>query len=209
METAKSILLMWSGGIASTCALLRLLSDPQYSDYDIVVHHLHIHDIRAKAAAEASACKSVIEYVSGKKKYRKFFLSESSYEYTFLQPPRYSNTIADADIINFVAANICSGNPAIQHIVLGNYKAIDDDGRLKRSKEIFESSLVSQKHYSDITLDYPLSGYTIRDLFNEIPRPLRRYTWSCLLPVKTGKGTYRQCGECFKCKLRKASNIVQ
>jgi 7-cyano-7-deazaguanine synthase in queuosine biosynthesis len=212
-ETIPAILLMWSGGISSTALLIDLLTDSKYKDHDIIVHHVHLVDSRNKALAEALSCKSVIEYVQNKKKYRKFFFAESTLDTKFMIPPRYSRNVLELDAVAFMAANIAAGNPGIDKVVFGTTKTDIDENEsyrplLEKASKIFETSVQLLDHAPDLSLEYPYAELTMKQAYTLLPPPLRRKVVSCATPAYPSKSTFKACGKCYKCKYRKIVSVA-
>jgi len=199
---------MWSGGISSTAALEFLLTKKEYKQFDIVVHHLHLRNIFKKEIAEAVACKRILEYIQNKKKYRQFFFSESNHEYHFLKPDRYTKTVYDLDIVNFMAAQICAANTNIKHVIIGtnNTDETVTEGyaeKLARSQKILMESLSLESENMDLTVEYPFKDYTLPQVFNVLPAQLKSIVFSCMAPTYKDTYTAIPCGKCQKCTIRK------
>ena len=209
---AKSILLMWSGGISSTAILFQLLTESEYKDYDIIVHHCHIIDICNKAVAEAKACKQIVDYVSNKRKYRKFFLSESKHDYSFISPPRYSRNINDLDMVSFMASQIVAGNRDIQYVVMGgsltDAEYIENHAdMLARSQKIMYEALVIERDGMDVVFDYPYQNIALTKILASLPRNIKKKPWSCMFPSYKEDGTPVKCGKCVKCLMQSEHGI--
>lgn len=207
-EDVKCILLMWSGGVSSTAILLSLLSEPKFKRSDIVVHHMHLTDYRQRAAAESTACKRILDYIEHKKKYRKFFFSESIYDYSFMQPPGYTRGINDSDICAFVAANICGGKSSVRYLMFGGTEADKDQNEnytvvLERSQSIVKSVLSRLANIGELIVDYPRLEVEIPDVFLELPRDVKKMVFSCQFPAYSDEGVASACNECEKCAQRK------
>lgn len=204
-----SILLMWSGGVGSTCALLHLLTDPTYKDFDIIVHHLHIRNRNDKAIAEASACRSVLEYIQNKKKYRQFFFSESNHDYLFMTEGRYQRLPHDLDLVSFHAANMCAGNKGIRYVILGSTKTdfedVSDYKQLfDRAQGILASTLALDEDAMELDVETPLSDFTTKQAYSDLVAPVQKRVFSCINPTYTDKYVAVPCGTCEKCKIRKS-----
>jgi 7-cyano-7-deazaguanine synthase in queuosine biosynthesis len=204
---------MWSGGISSTALLVDLLTESKYKDHDIIVHHVHFLDSRNKALAESIACKSVIDYIQGKKKYRKFFFAESTVDTKFMIPPRYSRNVLELDAVAFMAANIAAGNPGIDRVVFGTTKTdIDENDSyrrlLEKASKIFESSVQLSDHSPSLSLEFPYADLTMKQAYTLLPTPIRRKVVSCITPKYPAKDAFKSCGKCYKCKYRKISSVT-
>lgn len=207
-EQTNCILLMWSGGVSSTAMLLGLLSKRKYKQYDILAHHVHLHDVRGVARPEAAACREVLNYVENKKKYRKFFFSESSHEFMFMRPPRYSRGIMELDVVSFVAANICAGNSTVNRVMIGGTLTDTEQNdnyhlMLARSKRIFDSVLQYSPNVAELSVEYIYMEEEAPDIFEELPREVKKLVFSCTKPSYEEGGTpVMACEECDKCAQR-------
>ena len=52
MEQKSTILAMYSGGLDSLGMVYRLLTDPEYQDYNLHIHHVHNKNIENRHRAE-------------------------------------------------------------------------------------------------------------------------------------------------------------
>lgn len=206
-EDTREVLLLWSGGISSTVLLLELLSDRKYKRFDILVHHCRLRDMTIKDRAEALACKKIIDYIENKKKYRKFFFSESSHETLFMQPPRYSRGIALPDMVSFVAANMCVGRNAIEKVMFGGTQAElkQNSGYpeiAERAGAVFSSVMKGSPNTEKLGVEYPLIDEEIGDMIDELPRAVKKMVFSCQHPSYDDDGEPVACGKCDKCLQR-------
>lgn len=203
-----SILLLWSGGVGSTCALLHLLTDPTYKDFDVIVHHLHIRNRNHKAIAEAHACRGVLEYIQGKKKYRQFFFSESNHEFNFMTEDRYPTLVSDLDLVSFTAANMCLSNTGIRYVIYGVTKTDFETERFKeqfdKAQGILASTLALHEDEVELDVETPLAGHTVEQVYNDLVRPVQSKVFSCNHPTYTDKYVAVPCGTCDKCNIRKS-----
>jgi len=201
-----SILLMWSGGISSTALLLKYLTNSEYADYDIIVHHLHIRDYRNKAMAEAEACKSIIKYIQDKKKYRHFFFSESNHDYNFIAPPRYMTGMDDFTLIGHVVATMSRCNSDIEKVIIGTTKTDVDRSttymqRLERCQKVINAVMGATDY--ELSVEFPHADDSLGVVYDSIVRPLRPAPMSCEVPQHDEKtDTYLHCGSCAKCNSR-------
>lgn len=207
MAKSRKILLMWSGGVTSTGILFKLLSDPQYSIYDIVVHHCHIRTGDNVAVAEATACSKIIDYVSDKKKYRKFYFSESNHEMSFMKSERYVKPLNYLDTIALVAAQMCASAGDVKMVMFGGSKTdvdfnINYLSVVKRSQRIFLEGMSLDHDTVDMSVEYPYFEATMRDVIDSLPRGFSKIVSSCLAPVEKDE-QINACGECEKCLKRK------
>ena len=55
MEKKQTILAMYSGGLDSLGMIYKLLTDPEYQDYKLHIHHVHQRNVEYRDKAEAIA----------------------------------------------------------------------------------------------------------------------------------------------------------
>lgn len=194
----RKILSMFSGGVDSVGALYRLLTDDEYKDFDIYVHHMHLFNRENRAMAERQAVIKLLEEFRGKE-YRPFGFSESVHRYEFMR----RSMIWDMDMSAFMAGNICAVDSSIRHVAMGRTKTdVDTSGanfaaRMERAQKVFKSVLSLNK--SDADYIFPVVDMTKTEVWEMLPEPLRRAAWYCRTPVYDGKKAY-PCGRCITCK---------
>lgn len=112
------ILLMFSGGLDSTGALVKLLTE---TEEPLHIHHIIIRNAENRWRAEDQAVKSIIEYC--KSNYRDFKFTSNIFGFS-----HFSSFICwDNDVVRFIAAQICKDNSEITRVALGKCKEDDDD----------------------------------------------------------------------------------
>lgn len=186
-----TILVMFSGGLDSTGVLYYLLTEKEYNQYNIHVHHMILNNKENRAVAEDMAVSNIVNYFKNNG-FREFDYSESYHEY-----PMFNNGfIWDSDLTSFIAGTICHKNPAIRHVALG--KTASDTspslaGRIKRADRIFE--LFSSK----ATKIHPVGGLTKEEIYKKLPKELLDITWSCRTPHYVNN-VPQKCGACMTCR---------
>ena len=135
-EIKPTILAMYSGGLDSLGMVYRLLTDPEYKDYDIHVHHVHNKNIELRHKAEAIA----VDLATKELKRLGFAFAYSESEIG--TQPYGKNFLFDSDTMNFFAGYVASVNPDIKLIAMG-MQANDGnhalEERRKRANKILEA----------------------------------------------------------------------
>ncbi len=198
----ESILCMFSGGLDSTAVLYKLLTDEQYADYNIHVHHMHLRNVEHRAIAEAVAIKKILDYFN-EYNFKTFDFTESVIETFFLQPPKFKRFIFDSDMMAFFAANICLCDQSIKKIAIGHTQTdilLADNLVLRRERmqKILDASFFP----NEITAEWfsPLVELTKQETSDILPKELRDLTWSCRWPIYDENNTPLTCGKCLTCK---------
>ena len=192
MEQRPTILAMYSGGLDSLGMVYKLLTEEEYKDYDVHIHHVHNKNVEQRHRAEAIAVDIAVKEL--KNLGFKFAYSES--EITTV--PFGSHFLYDTDSMNFFAGYVCSVNPDIKKVAMG-MQANDANQRLEerrvRAQKIFSA-------FTDTEKIFPVMNLTKRDIYDSMPESLRNMFWSCRRPIYTEKNI-APCGKCDTCiKLR-------
>ena len=183
---------MYSGGLDSLGMIYKLLTDPEYKDYKLHIHHLHNRNVEDRARAEAVVVPMVLKELT--RLGYKFEYSESE----IASQPYNGRFMFDSDSINFFAGYICSVNPNIEKVAMGmqaNDFNISLEDRRRRADKILAA-------FTDVGKIYPVMEMTKREIYDSLPSTLRNMFWSCRRPVYSEKNI-APCGECDTCvKLR-------
>jgi len=188
----QTILAMYSGGLDSLGMTYKLLTDPEYQDYRLHIHHVHNRNVENRAQAEKIAVDMALKELR-----RLGFTFDYSESEIGTQP--YGNKfLFDSDTLNFFAGYICSANPDIVRVALGmqtnDYNLALEDRR-KRADKILAA-------FTDVKKIYPVMDMTKREIYDSLPESLRNIFWSCRRPVYNEKNI-APCGRCDTCvKLR-------
>ena len=195
------ILCMWSGGIDSTGALYKLLTDEQYEDYNIHVHHMMLNNWEGRMGAEHEAVTNCRKWLE-KNTDRPFKFTKSSHDYKFMG----NHFIWDVDYIAFMAAQICRcTSNTYEYRVLGR-TATDDahtdtnvNGRAARAAAIIDGVFLLETFREKPKVLYPVVDMTKREIWDIMPEDLRKHTWWCRKPKQDEKYNWITCGECITC----------
>jgi len=186
------ILAMYSGGLDSLGMIYKLLTDPEYKDYVLHIHHVHNRNVEHRNQAEAVVVERVLKELE--QLGFSFVYSESE----IASQPYNGKFMYDTDSINFFAGYICSVNPRIKKVAMG-MQANDHNHSLEerriRANKIFTA-------FTDVEKIFPVLDMTKREIYDSLPESLRDMFWSCRRPVYSEKNI-APCGRCDTCaKLR-------
>jgi 7-cyano-7-deazaguanine synthase in queuosine biosynthesis len=184
----QTILAMYSGGLDSLGMIYKLLSDPEYKDYQLHIHHIHNRNVENRDRAEKIVVDLVIKELD-----RLGFKFEYSTSEISSQP--YGNQfLYDTDSINFFAGYICSANTNIVKVAMG-MQANDANQRLELRRKRADAILAA---FTPVSKIYPVMEMTKREIYDSLPESLRNMFWSCRRPVYTEKNI-APCGRCDTC----------
>lgn len=201
------ILCLYSGGIDSAGALWKLIHDPNYVNYEILVHHVHIINITRRFNAEKISVEKTIPIF---KKYtnRRLYLSSTIMDFSFL-----GNKIpVDADVYGFVAANLVNIDKSVELIAIG--RTLDDKNSggssLFQLVDCIERALYLCNYSRDSHLNVkcitPVVDMTKAQIWASLPEELRVETWSCRTPkytkIESGGFIFEPCLKCHACQAR-------
>ena len=186
------ILAMYSGGLDSLGMIYKLLTDPEYKDYVLHIHHIHNRNVEHRDRAEGIVVPLVLKELE--QLGFSFVYSESE----IASQPYNGKFMYDTDSINFFAGYICSVNPRIKKVAMG-MQANDHNHSLEerriRANKIFTA-------FTDAEKIFPVLEMSKREIYNSLPESLRDMFWSCRRPVYSEKNI-APCGRCDTCaKLR-------
>jgi len=187
----ETILAMLSGGLDSTFMVYHLLTDPQYSEYKLHVHHINLGNIENRKLAEKIAVDNILSYFNNNS-YKKFTYSESTIEFEAYN----NNFMWDIEPTSFISGYIASRDLSVTKVAIGV-----TSGELK-NRDLISNRETSDKIFSAYSTNaekiYPISYLTKQQIYSIIPIDLRNLTWSCRTPKYTNHIPER-CGECKPC----------
>ena len=181
---------MYSGGLDSLGMIYKLLTDPEYNDYKLHIHHIHQDNVENRAQAEHVSVSEALAEL--KEQGFSFVYSESQISTL----PFNGKFMYDTDSINFFAGYICSVNPDIVTVALGmqaNDFNLSLEERRKRADKILAA-------FTDVKKIYPVLDMTKREIYDSLPESLRDLFWSCRTPTYMEKSIApcEKCDTCFK-----------
>jgi 7-cyano-7-deazaguanine synthase in queuosine biosynthesis len=187
---------MYSGGLDSLGTIYRLLTDSQYKDYKLHVHHVHQRNVENRNRAEAIAVELVVNELE--RMGYNFVYSESE----IASQPYNGSFMYDTDSVNFFAGYICSVNPSIKHVAMG-MNANDENHSLNERRVRADAILAA---FTPVKKIYPVLNMSKREIYNMLPANLRNMFWSCRTPVYTDTKV-NPCGRCKTCVQLKEAGI--
>ena len=190
MEQIKpTILAMYSGGLDSLGMVYKLLTEDEYKDYDIHVHHVHNKNVENRWRAEAVTVEMATKEL--KRLGYQFAYSESEIG----TQPFGRNFLYDTDTMNFFAGYVASVNPDIAKIAMG-MQANDGNHSLELRRKRADAILAA---FTPVEKIYPVLDLTKREIYDSLPESLRNMFWSCRRPVYTEKNI-APCLKCDTCR---------
>lgn len=189
---------MFSGGLDSTAALVRLLAE---TDDDLRVHHIRMVNLEDRADAEQRAVDSIVAWCRAR--YRPFRYSESGLDFSGL-----TAIPIDYLAVAFVACQVAIDTPGCNRIAVGTLARDLDE--IKRSvcvnqrrvfNSMYECYRARKLGEPSIQWAYPVYALTKPQIAAFLPVELRTLTWSCRRPVRV-PGGFRPCGACKPCRAR-------
>ena len=179
---------MYSGGLDSLGMIYKLLSDTEYKDYVLHIHHIHHHNVEHRDRAEAIVVNRVLKELESMG--YSFIYSESE----IASQPYNGQFMFDTDSINFFAGYICSVNPGIKKVAMGmqandHNHSLED--RRKRANAIFTA-------FTSVEKIFPVLEMSKREIYDSLPETLKNMFWSCRRPVYSEK-SIAPCGKCDTC----------
>ena len=183
---------MYSGGLDSLGMIYKLLTDLEYKDYLLHIHHVHIHNVEHRDRAEAIVVERVLKELESMG--HSFIYSESEIG----SQPYNGQFMYDTDSINFFAGYICSVNPRIVKVAMG-MQANDANQRLEERRIRANAILAA---FTPVEKIYPVLEMSKREIYDSLPNSLKNMFWSCRCPVYSEKNI-APCLKCDTCvKLR-------
>jgi 7-cyano-7-deazaguanine synthase in queuosine biosynthesis len=197
MEQIKpTILAMYSGGLDSLGMVYKLLTDPEYKEYDIHIHHVHNKNVENRHKAEAIAVNLATREL--KRLGFNFAYSESEIG----TQPYGRNFLYDSDTMNFFAGYVASVNPDIKLVAMGMQA---NDGNLALEERRVRANKILAA-FTPVEKIYPVLNMSKREIYDSLPESLRNMFWSCRHPIYTEKNI-APCGKCDTCIKLKAQGI--
>ena len=188
---------MYSGGLDSLGMIYKLLTEDEYKDYSVHIHHVHNKNIEQRWKAEKIAVDIVIKE-----------LTRLGFEFEYSESeigtlPFGRKFLFDTDTMNFFAGYICSVNPGIVKVAMG-MQANDGNHSLEDRRKRADKILAA---FTDVTKIYPVLDMTKREIQDNLPPTLKKMFWSCRHPVYTEKNI-APCGKCNTCGTLREQGII-
>ena len=186
------ILAMYSGGLDSLGMVYKLLTEAEYKDYSIHIHHVHNKNVENRWRAEAVAVEHAVTELRA-------LGFEFDYSTSEIGTQPYSmNFMYDTDTMNFFAGYVCSANPNIKKVAMG--MQANDANQTLEDRRVRANNIL--RAFTDVEKIFPVLTMTKREIYDSLLESLRDMFWSCRRPVYTEKNI-APCGKCDTCvKLR-------
>jgi 7-cyano-7-deazaguanine synthase in queuosine biosynthesis len=186
------ILAMYSGGLDSLGMVYKLLTEDEYKDYSIHIHHVHNKNVENRWRAEAVAVEHAVKELRA-------LGFEFEYSTNEINSRPYGNRfLYDTDTMNFFAGYVCSVNPDIKKVALG--MQANDANQSLEDRRVRANNIL--RAFTDAEKIFPVEFMTKREIYDMLPESLRDMFWSCRRPVYTEKNI-APCLKCDTCvKLR-------
>lgn len=196
---------MFSGGIDSSGVLHKLVSDTDYHDRELIVHHIVLQNRENRAKAEMDSVTKIIEYYRNNYSNRPFVYTQSIFNTTGFAPLKANRFPFDMDVCAFTAANIAVARKDIREIAMGrtltdvNSGGGDFQNRMQRAQKVFQAvySLESDPIPSYI---FPAINMTKEEIWNDLPTTVQQSSWYCRHPQYQSDKTAQPCKQCITCK---------
>jgi 7-cyano-7-deazaguanine synthase in queuosine biosynthesis len=186
------ILAMYSGGLDSLGMVYKLLTEAEYKDYSIHIHHVHNKNVENRWRAEAVAVEHAVTELRALGFAFEYSVSEIG------TPPYGMNFMYDTDTMNFFAGYVCSANPNIKKVAMG--MQANDANQTLEDRRVRANNIL--RAFTNAEKIFPVLTMTKREIYDMLPDSLRDVFWSCRRPVYTEKNI-APCGKCDTCvKLR-------
>ena len=192
----QTILAMYSGGLDSLGMIYKLLTEPEYKDYKIHVHHVHNKNVENRHRAEAIAVDLATQEL--RRLGYNFVYSESE-----IGTQSFGNHfLFDTDSMNFFAGYVASVNTDIKKVAIG--MQANDFNHSLEERRVRANKILSA--FTDAEKIYPVMDMSKREIYDMLPESLRNMFWSCRLP-QYNENTISSCGRCNTCVTLRAQGI--
>ena len=200
-KTRQKILCMFSGGLDSFGTVWELFTNPEYSEYDIHLHHIHLINREQRTRQEKIATVRFIKYCQ--EEGITFTFSDNIIGFGFMSE---GNFPMDSYIYAFLAGMMCNNDQSIAHVAVGRTKTDVKDGieqarHIVRSQEIFNTSLEDLRRFK-VNYIFPARELSKNEIYDKLPQYLKESFWSCRRPNGS-----EACGDCYTCKKLKELKI--
>ena len=187
---------MYSGGLDSLGMIYKLLTEPEYKDYKIHVHHVHNKNVENRHRAEAIAvdlATQELRHLGYNFVYSESEIGTQSFGNHFL---------FDTDSMNFFAGYVASVNTDIKKVAIG--MQANDFNHSLEERRVRANKILSA--FTDAEKIYPVMDMSKREIYDMLPESLRNMFWSCRLP-QYNENTISSCGRCNTCVTLRAQGI--
>ena len=192
----QTILAMYSGGLDSLGMVYKLLTESEYADYKIHVHHVHNKNVENRHRAEAIAVDLATKE-----------LRRLGYDFVYSESeigtqPFGNHFLFDTDAMNFFAGYVASVNSDITKVAIG--MQANDHNHSLEERRVRANRILSA--FTDAEKIYPVLDMSKREIYDMLPNSVRDMFWSCRLPQYSEKSIV-PCGRCNTCATLRTQGI--
>lgn len=203
--SGDTILAMFSGGIDSTGVLHQLMTDPDFAQRPLIVHHIILQNRENRAIAELQAANAIIDYYKKSQPERRFTYTESVFNTTGFAPLNATRFPFDMDVCAFIASNICVARKDIKQVAMGRTRTDVENGgtdfeqRMTRAQKVFKAVYALEKE-SPPNYIFPVINLTKHEIWQQLPKQVQKATWYCRHPRYDEQRVAHACSQCQTCK---------
>lgn len=205
----RLILCMFSGGVDSTGALWKLVTEDRYKDFKILVHHIDMVNREGRAKSEEIAVQKIIIELCKMGYKDRFTYTQSTFDYTFFDKESFPYFVKDALVVCFLAGMMCNGNRFIEYAVTGRTRSDDNQNlpmnsamrdRINKGREIF-NIIVPDRKIQKVKPSFKIvvGEMEKKEIWDILPVNIRDLVAYCRFPQIDGDG-FRDCNKCRTCK---------
>jgi hypothetical protein len=189
------VVVLFSGGIDSTAALYRVLTE--YPEFQVLVHHVKLMTSENRHQAEAIAVKGILKWL--RKKQFNFRYEEMEFKSPY--------PLWDAHIYGMTTGAICMITNDITHFATGaTYTTYDDQGRNvypgpgeDHFKQIVSLHAGREIEVLPVFRNDAGEFLSKQEAWDYIPDAIKPNIWSCRRPEYSELGATR-CHKCLTCR---------
>lgn len=152
----RKIVCFYSGGKKSLACLFAILSNPEYKEYLIQIHYIHIVNHKQQYKQALDAVKATLpvfkEYFQ-----REFIVTENQINFSCLPAP--AKLPADSDICLFIASQIINIDISVRYVALGfSHEQLESNNEYGNLAKKISANLASNREnpYSAQDAEYLL-----------------------------------------------------
>ncbi|RED44688.1 class I SAM-dependent methyltransferase [Aestuariispira insulae] len=187
-------LVMWSGGVSSTQALHRLLTE---TDDEVIAHHVCMLEASGRDRPELQACEEIAAILA--RDVRPFLFTKSTMDRKkFPLPPDPRMACAfEAGIVNLSFYN--DRGYAIDRWTLAS--SLEDEGDWGAVEtEFILNCLAASCHPYTVPAFFRFDVMGKSEIKKHLGTRISGLCWSCERPVIKKDGSAEACGHCVKCR---------
>lgn len=196
---------MFSGGIDSSGVLHQLITDADYRDRQLVVHHIVLQNRENRAQAELDSVAKIIDYYQKNYSERPFIYTESIFNTSGFAPLSANRFPFDMDVCAFIAGNLAVARKDIRQIAMGRTKTDVASGgdyfrqRMERAQRIFKAVYCLEAESAPNYI-FPVINMSKKEIWQMLPTPVQVASWYCRHPQYQSDGSAMPCKQCTTCK---------